>query len=229
MDFDDSIKWPTSQPEAHGLQEKISRQVTLMPMNDSPRLIAAVDTAYGFGGQNIYASATVTSFPELEEVEQISGWAEVKFPYAPDLLFFREGPVMVDVLSRLQSSPDVLIIHGHGIAHPRQCGVAGHIGVLFDLPTIGCCRRLLDGHHHEVAPRKGSYESIVYRDKEVGVAYRSKDNVKPIFISPAHLSDLKTAQDIIVRNLRGFRLPEPLRMAHSSANAYKRYIEKGRY
>lgn len=228
MDPIGTLNWPRSRPEAYGLQEQVSREVRLMPLKDYPELVAAVDTAYGFAGETIYVSAVVTTFPELEEVERQSGWADVSFPFVPGLLFYREGPAIVEVLSRLHHTPDLIIVQGHGIAHPAGCGIAGHVGVLYDCPTIGCCRRLLAGRHRDVALHKGSVEPIIFRGQEVGVAYRSKDNVKPIFISPGHLSDIETSQDIIVRCLRGFRLPEPLRYAHSLANGYKRHLEKKR-
>ena len=208
------------------MQAEVAGQISLVNHVSEPQLIAAVDTAYGRGGEMVYAAAVVTTFPEVEEVERSSASARAVFPYVPGLLFFREGPVVVEALAGLKVEPDLIIVHGHGVAHPRRCGMASHIGVLFDVPTIGCCRKLLVGRHRPIATTKGHYQPIVLGDKVLGRAYRSKDGVKPIFVSAAYKCDLDTAQDIVVRNLRGYRLPEPLRLAHLFANKYKRYTEK---
>ena len=119
-------------------------------------------------------------------------------------------------------------VHGHGTAHPRRIGMACQIGLDFDLPTIGCARKLLSGAIRPVGETRGSSQPILLKGREVGLAYRSKDRVKPIFISPGYKCDLPFALDIIVKCLRGYRLPEPLRIAHLFANKYKRYNEKKR-
>jgi len=226
MDPVETPKWPQTRAEARAVQAALAERVVVLNHIDEPRTIAAVETAYGTGGEMIYAVAVVTSFPEITEIERSSASAPVTFPYVPGLLAFREGPVILEALGGLQTSPDLLIVHGHGISHPNRVGLASHIGVMTDMPTIGCCRRLLSGRHAVVGETKGSAQPIVLHGRTVGRAYRSKDRVKPIYISPAHKCDLDFAQDIIVRNLRGYRLPEPLRLAHLFANKYKRYCEK---
>jgi len=220
--------WPATREDAYAIQQEMAEKVTLFPeIVETPRLIAAVDTAYGYGGETIYASAVVTTFPEIEEVERFSRYGPAGFPYVPGLLFFREGPVIIETLAGLQTEPDIIIVHGHGTAHPKGCGMAGQIGILFDRPTVGCCRKLLTGSKHRPLPAdKGSFQPVLLRGKEVGIAYRSKDKVKPIFVSPGYKCDMKQAREIVVQNLRGYRLPEPLRLAHLSANTFKRYIEK---
>ncbi len=227
MNFSFPHNWPRTKREAYIIQKEAADKISLLPDIDTPKLIAAVDTAYGYGGETVYASAVVTTFPEIEEIERFSRFGPVKFPYVPGLLFFREGPVILEALAGLQHEPDIIIVHGHGIAHPHGCGMASHIGVLCDKPTIGCCRKLLNsGYHRPVQTQKGSFQPVLFKGKEVGIAYRSKDNVKPIFISPGYKCSMEQARDIIIRNLRGYRLPEPLRLAHLSANTFKRYIEK---
>ncbi len=200
------------------------------PLNhiDEPKLIAAVDTAYGFAGKFVYAGAVITSFPDIELIERVRAHAVVEFPYVPGLLFYREGAAILKALSELQERPDVIIVHGHGSAHPTGFGMASQIGVLADVPTVGCCRRMLAGNHRPVGTAKGSSQPIVIGEKTVGLAYRSKANVKPIFISAGHKCDLDHARDIVARNLRGYRLPEPLRLAHLFANKYKKYKESNR-
>jgi len=199
-----------------------------MPLAREPRLIAAVETVYGSGGDMLYGCGVIMTFPELREVERVFGEGPPGFPYVPGLLYFREGAIVGQVLNNFAQTPDLLIIHGHGTAHPTRCGLACQVGVVFDVPTIGCSRRLLTGHHREVPETKGSSQPIMMGSRQVGVAFRSKDNVKPIFVSPGHLCDLPGALDIVKRCLRGFRQPEPLRLAHRMANKYKRRCEKRR-
>jgi deoxyribonuclease V len=220
--------WPSTPEQALTFQRACVARVALTGNNRPPRLIAAVDTAYGLNGRHVYASAIVMDFATLTEVEKTSAGRPVTFPYIPGLFYFREGPAMVDALSMLEHDADVIIVHGHGVAHPRMCGSASHIGLTFDKPAIGCARRLLAGAHVPVAAERGASQPIRIGRDEVGIAYRSKDNVKPIFISPGHRCDLPFALDVIVHSLRGFRLPEPQRVAHLYANKYRRYREKYR-
>ena len=226
MEFINQHKWPENKFEAIDIQRELAENIQILPNYDDVKLIASVDTAYGKNADIVFASAVVYTFPEIEEVERRFHYAEVTFPYIPGMFYFREGPTMISALEKLESDPDLIIVHGHGIAHTKRCGVASMIGVGFDKPTVGCSRKLLVGHHREVPPPKGSYQPIIYQDKEVGIAYRTKDNVKPLFISPGHKCDIPFAKEIIVKNLRGYRMPEPLRFAHQSANKYKRHIEK---
>jgi len=218
--------WPTSKAEASAIQDEMAGQVELHGNIDYPKLIAAVDTSYGSDGEIVFAAAVVTSFPQIEIVEQTYHFDSVNFPYYPGLFYFREGPVIIEALAKITSDPELLIVHGHGLAHPRLCGMACHIGIVFDKPTIGCARKLLAGRHRPVGSAKGNCQPIVIRTKEVGIVYCSKDNVKPIIISPAYKCNLAQAKNIIVECLRGFRLPEPLRLAHLYANKYSRHMER---
>lgn len=218
--------WPNSKAEAHQCQEKLAGQVKLPPLTEEPSVIVAVETTYGSGGETLYCCAAVLSFPELTEVETVFSHGPADFKYEPGLLYFREGPVITQTLSKLTATPDLLMVHGHGIAHPKRCGLASSLGVVFEIPTIGCCRKLLAGHHREVPTTKGSAQPIILNDNEVGMAYRSKTNVKPMFISPGHLCDLQSAVSLTQRCMRGFRQPEPARLAHLLAHRFKRRTEQ---
>ena len=220
--------WPTTKQEAFEAQQAVIPLVKIRECPGPPETIAAIDTAYGVGGEMLYASAVVLTFPELKEVERTYHHGKVSFPYIPGLFYYREGPIIVDTLRKLKSDPDLLVIDGHGTAHPRCCGIACHIGVAFDRPAVGCARKLLVGTHMPVRELKGNYQPVRHRGKEVGLAYRTKDNVKPLYISPGHLCNLEYAREMLVKCLRGFRMPEPLRLAHLFANKYKRYEEKNR-
>lgn len=218
-------KWPTSKEEALADQKAAARSVRLIDNLNRISLIGAVDTAYGTNAETVYAAAVVVSFPDLADVTRTYHSEPVRFPYLPGLFYYREGPAMLGALAKLDCEPDVIIVHGHGIAHPRRCGMACQIGLALDRPTIGCARKLLTGHHRPVSPAKGSSQPILANSKQIGLAYRSKENVKPIFISSGHRCALEQAREIIVKNLRGFRLPEPLRLAHLFANKYRRRSE----
>lgn len=219
-------EWPVSITEAYQYQKEVAKQIKLPPLTTEPTLIAAIETAYGSGGETLYCCVAVMSFPELTEIECVFSLGPTGFPYEPGLLYFREGPVIAQTLSKLAATPDLLMVHGHGISHPQRCGLASCLGVVFDVSAIGCCRKMLAGHYREVPPTRGSVQPIILNSDEVGMAFRSKDNVKPIFISPGHLCDLPSAVNLTKRCLRGFRQPEPLRIAHLLAHKYKRRSEK---
>ncbi|HUV30671.1 MAG TPA: endonuclease V [Acidobacteriota bacterium] len=221
--------WPATKPEAYAHQDQATRTVLIQEDTEEPSLIAAVDTAYGYASRFIYAAAVVMTFPDLQEIERSYAQMPVSFPYYPGLFYFREGPVIIRALADLDTDADLILVSAHGIAHPRRCGMACHIGIAFDKPTIGCARRLLAGHQKPVDTARGAWQPITFRGSEVGVVYRSKDNVKPIFVSPGHRCDITFAREIVVRCLRGFRLPEPLRVAHLLANKHKHYNETDRH
>lgn len=218
--------WPTDKFQAMDIQRDLSTQVEISDNISDIKYIAAVDTAYGKNAEIVFASAVVTTFPEIDEVEKTFQFDPVSFPYIPGMFYFREGETIIKTLEKLQTEPDLLIIHGHGIAHPKRCGTASMVGLAFDKPTIGCARKHLLGTYRDVDKAKGSIQPMSIANKQVGYVLRSKDGVKPIFISPGHKVDLEICREIIVKNLRGYRMPEPLRFAHQCANKFKRHIEK---
>ncbi len=225
MKYQDDLVWPETKTEALVHQKRAAETIKLLGHFDDLKLVAAVDTAYGKNAEIVFASAVVVSFPEIEEIDRSFQYDPVKFPYVPGLFFYREGETILKALGKLQCDPDIIIVQGHGIAHPRRCGIASQVGLALNKPTIGCARKLLTGFHRPVPPGKSQYQPIIADGKEIGCAYRSKDGVKPIFISPGHMCSSEQARDIVVRNLRGFRLPEPLRLAHLFANKFRRRIE----
>lgn len=222
----DIEQWPADRVTALQFQATAAEQVEINSNVVEPQTVVAVDTDYGFGGEFIYAAAVVLAFPSMEEIERSYARAEVRFPYVPGLLFFREGPVIIEALSKLKSEPDVIMVNGHGTAHPNRCGLASHIGILFDRPAIGCARKLLAGNHQPVDEANGSSQPLMVKGKEVGLVYRSKESVKPIYISPGHNCDLPYTREVIARCLRGYRLPEPMRVAHLLANRYRQRTER---
>lgn len=217
--------WPTDRRSAEAHQADFVGQVEIHGNLVEPKSIAAVETDYGVDGKLLYAAAIVLSYPAMEELERTYAIREVTFPYFPGLLFYREGPAILDALEKLQTDVDVILVNGHGLAHPTQCGLAAQLGILFSKPAIGCARKLLVGSHRPLDEAKGSTQPIRLADKEVGLAYRSKESVKPLYISPGHKCDLPFAHAIVRQCLRGYRLPEPLRVAHLLANRYRQRAE----
>jgi deoxyribonuclease V len=213
--------WPENPNEALAIQKAL--RVEIIADHDIGKLeyITAVDTAFNDRNNRLYAAAITVKYPELIDVEREVAEMETEFPYIPALLAFREGPVILKALSRLKTDPDVIIFPGHGIAHPRGFGLASHLGLLADIPSIGCARRILCGDFRNPPPQKGGCSSLFVGDIEVGFVYRTKENVKPMFISPGHRCGIREALDIIIKCDTGYRMPEPLRLAHLFANKYK--------
>ena len=214
--------WPTSQAEAEKIQAEFRHQVVIRPAPHNITLVAGADTAYYQSENRLIAAVCVFSYPELLPCEQTTASAPAAFPYIPGLHVFREGPAILKALNRLTKSPDIIIFAGHGLAHAGHFGLASHLGLLTDCPAIGCARKRLAGQHDPVGSEKGSSSDLFLHNKKVGLVYRSRENVKPIFISPGHYSTLDDAVRITVSCLRGYRMPEPLRAAHRLANRVKR-------
>lgn len=211
--------WPKDLEGARRVQKLLKERVRLVPLR-SPKYVCGVDASYS--GQFIYCCASVFTFPELVPVEDAFFGTTVEFPYVPSFLGFREGKALVEALRRLKRRPDVVILDGHGLAHPSLFGIASQVGVVLEVPTIGCAKENLVGTYVEPERPAGSYSPIVYEGRIVGAALRTRCNTRPIFVSPGHLSDLASALSLIVRCTKGFRLPEPIRRAHHLSKMYRR-------
>ena len=161
-------------------------------------------------------------YPDLTIIERSSACCVTSFPYIPGLLTFREGPALIESFRRLRSEPDVIFFDGQGIAHPRGLGIASHIGVLLDRPTVGVAKSLLVGTAEDPGPAPGSTSPILYDDETIGMVVRTKERTKPVYISVGHRIDLARAVDLVLATTRGYRLPEPTRQAHLFANAVRR-------
>lgn len=208
--------WDFLPVAARQLQEELTHKVCLEPL-DLPRVktVGGVDAAYRAG--YVYAVAVILSFPELAVLNQASVARPVSFPYIPGLLAFREAPGILEALAQLSPLPDVLIIDGHGRAHPRRFGLASHLGVLLDMPSIGCAKSALVGVPEPPAEAAGSWGALCEAGEIVGAVLRTRRGVKPVIVSAGHHCDLSSAIDIVLACCRGFRYPEPLRKAHQLA------------
>jgi deoxyribonuclease V len=167
----------------------------------------------------VYAAIVVLSYPSLEPIEIKTASMKQKFPYIPGFLGFREVPVLVEAYESLSTRPDLIMVDGHGVSHPRGLGVASHLGVLLDVPTIGVAKSILVGHPSDSLPdRTGSMVSLIWKSKEIGKIVRTKKNCSPLIISAGHKVGLERAAEFVLNCLKGYRLPEPTRQAHLQAN-----------
>lgn len=211
--------WNLPPDEAQKLQRELSSRVIKEKTFESLRLVAGVDV--GFKGDEAIAAVVVLRYPQMEVVETATAVVPVEFPYIPGLLAFREGPAAVAALSKLRHEPELLIFDGQGLAHPRRMGIATHIGLIFDRSSIGCAKSRLFGTHHEPGPRKGSYVHLYDGDEVIGAVVRTRDNVSPVYVSIGHRIDLDSAIEIVLNCCKGYRLPEPIRLAHQLASGKK--------
>ena len=214
--------WPGTISEAKAAQVALRNKVRIVSLRKKPRYIAAVDAA--FAGERIIGAACLYRYPEISLVEETHAEMRNLFPYVPGLLTFREGPVITKVIGQLTINPDVILFDGQGIAHPISMGIASHMGVILDLPAIGCAKSRLIGDYKEPKLRRGSWSPLLYNDTVVGAVLRTRDNVKPIFVSPGHRIDLKSSIDIVLTCISKYRIPEPLRRADFLSKRIKREI-----
>lgn len=207
--------------EARGIQERLRARVRLSGGPRHPRLIAGADLAYRADGRMAWAAVVVLSLPDRRIVETATASGPPGFPYVPGFLSFREGPLLCEAFARLARRPDICLFDGHGLAHPRRFGLASHMGVLLDLPSIGCAKSVLVGEYREPGPRRGAWEPLVADGRTVGAAVRTRDRVRPVFVSPGHRIGLRRAIGCVLAMSR-YRVPEPIRLAEQVVNAMKR-------
>ena len=208
--------WDLTPKEAVELQRELAQRVRLEDCGATVRTVAGIDV--GIKGEIARAAVVVMAFPELSILESVAVEQPVTFPYVPGLLSFREAPAILEALARVESVPDVLFFDGQGYAHPRRMGIATHVGILLDHPTIGCAKSRLCGTYEEPAPARGSYAWLRDGGELVGAVVRTRAGVKPVFVSAGHKVRLDTAIDLVLRCARGYRLPEPTRRAHRLAS-----------
>lgn len=203
--------WPADIPTARQIQIELGKKVRIRPLQESPSYVAAVDAA--FDGEVVIAVASLFVYPSLLPIDDAVAHETLRFPYVPGLLSFREGHAFITAIRRLEHSPDVIIVDGQGIAHPLACGIASHIGALLEMPTIGCAKSRLIGEYSEPGRKKGQWSPLMDKEKRVGAVLRTRDDVRPVFVSPGHLIDLNSSIAIVLQSLTKYRLPEPIRRA----------------
>jgi deoxyribonuclease V len=209
-------EWNVKPKEAIQIQLELRKRVKTYGSLRNIRLIAGADASFTKGVDTIYAAICVLSFPDLKVVEEKTATCRLNFPYVPGLLTFREGPVLLKSFKKIRNTPDVIIFDGQGLLHPRGMGIATHLGILLGIPSIGCAKSPLYGEYHLPDVLKGAYTFIKNREGEIiGACLRTRTNVKPLFVSVGNRIDLSRAIGLILQTVTRYRLPEPIRCAHS--------------
>ncbi len=241
MKYHDLHPWNVDYRKAVEIQERLQKSIVLKCPVKNFKYIAGADVSYlpertiqsdtcrngpvekhGRRSQSgtkkseiFYASVIVFELKTMEKVESVTASGKVDFPYIPGLLSFRESPILLKAFAEIKSNPDAIILDAQGIAHPRGIGLASHIGLLLDKPSIGCAKTRLVGDYSEIGEEVGSYSPLTVKDRVVGAVLRTRKNVKPVFVSPGHKIDLNTSIDLVLKSGCGYRLPEPVRQAHN--------------
>jgi deoxyribonuclease V len=210
--------WDLTPTEAVALQRQLAVRVDTRTPLTRCDLIAGADVSYGRFSDIFFAGVVVLRTSDWTVVESRGAVRKSPFPYVPGLLSFREAPALLEAFAKLQSEPDAVMLDGHGLAHPRRFGLACHVGLWLDRPALGCAKTLLTGRHKEPGRKAGSVASLLDKDEVIGAAVRTKDRVKPVFVSAGHRIDLPSAVRLVLLGARGYRLPEPTRQAHLFVN-----------
>ena len=222
MKFRNLHPWDLTPREAIQVQKKLAQRISLQNSFTKIHTIAGADIAVDIESNEGIAGVVVYRFPDLKTVERQSARKKLTYPYIPGLLSFREVPVLLEALREIKTEPDLILFDGQGIAHPRFLGIASHMGLLLDKPTIGCAKSLLVGSFEEPAKKAGSTSPLKIGEKTVGMVLRTRDGARPIFVSPGHKIDLETSVQIVKNCCDGFRIPKPTREADRFVGEMKR-------
>lgn len=221
MIIPDLHPWDVSYKEAVRIQKNLRDKVNLKKIEKKIEYIAGLDVSYAKGSNIMWAGVVVLDFPSLNKAEERWSQRKVSFPYIPGLLSFREIPVLIDALRKLELEPDLIFCDGQGIAHPRGLGLASHLGILLKKPTIGCAKSHLVGIYNKVGEGKGSYAYLIYQNRIIGAAVRTRSHVRPIFVSPGYGIMLNDCIKFVLETCSKYRIPEPTRQAHLLVNSVR--------
>ncbi|MDD5326608.1 MAG: endonuclease V [Phycisphaerae bacterium] len=228
--------WNLSYSQAIALQKSLCRKVQLIELKKRPKTVAGIDCAFSMDKKRIIACVVLLKLPDFELIETKNAVQDLTFPYIPGLLSFREAPVAIAAVKKLKNEPDAFLIDGQGTAHPRRFGLACHLGLFFDKPTIGCAKSRLTGYFENPPPEKGSYTLLkdkksskcdtsdkrqVTSDEIIGAVVRTRTNIKPVFVSAGNKCLLKDAIKITLDCITKYRIPEPARLAHQMVSELK--------
>ncbi|TGD98605.1 deoxyribonuclease V [Methylobacterium nonmethylotrophicum] len=220
MDLVRRHDWDLTPTQAVALQRRLAAEVVAdRPLDlDTVRLVAGVDVSVR--NDRSHAAIVVATFPDFRVVETVTALMPTPFPYVPGLLSFREGPVLEEAFGRLVSEPDVFLFDGMGTAHPRRIGIASHMGLWLQRPTIGVGKTRLCGRNAPLDEEKGARQPLVDKGETIGAVVRTRTGKHPLFISPGHLADIPTSVALVLACAPKYRLPEPIRLAHKAAGAF---------
>jgi deoxyribonuclease V len=214
--------WSLSPREAIALQKRLAERVRVIPIAKRVRLVCGADMAFDRTGRTCVAGVVVWDVHEQSVVETALARRKVSFPYVPGLLSFREAPAVLAAIAELGTSPDVFMFDGQGFAHPRRIGLASHVGLWLNRPSLGCAKSRLCGEHTEPAEKRGSRRALRDGGERIGTVLRTRDAVKPVYVSIGHRITLEQAERLVLRCGGGYRLPEPTRLAHQLVTRSRR-------
>jgi deoxyribonuclease V len=227
--YDRLHDWNLTPTEAVALQKSLRDRVRIEPLPETATLVAGTDVSFEKYSDEVYAAIVVVRLPSLEVEASVGVATTAAFPYIPGLFSFREAPPLLEAWDRLEVRPDVVMVDGQGIAHPRRLGIASHLGLLIGVPTVGCAKSILVGKYDEPGELAGSHTPLVHRGETIGAALRTRDRVSPVYVSPGHGADIPSSIALAMRCVRGYaqgrsryRIPDPTRLAHLCANAMRR-------
>lgn len=204
--------WDVTPREAIAIQQELAHLVQETPLSTGLQTVAGADASVRQGYN--YGAIAILSFPELKTLHTSTSKVPVTFPYIPGLLAFRELPALLQALTQLPALPDVILCDGHGKAHPRRFGLASHLGVLLERPTVGCAKSRLVGNHGPLPDEKGAWVPLTDGDEIIGAVVRTRAHVRPVYVSVGHRITLKEAVELVLSTTTRYRIPEPLRHAH---------------
>lgn len=223
MKFNQLHSWRVGYKKAIQIQETLKDRLIIKKSFRKIRTIAGADVSYDKQSDCFFAGVIVfKQNKHLERLEEASAVGKVSFPYIPGLLSFREAPILLKAFYNLKNDPDIILFDGQGIAHPRYFGLASHMGLILDKPSIGCAKTRLVGKYNPVENSAGAYSELLYKNTVVGAALRTKINTTPVFVSPGHKIDLTSAIRFVLKTCCGYRIPEPIRQAHLLVNRLRK-------
>lgn len=214
--------WELTLKEASEIQSGLKKNLRFLPYKKDVKIAAGVDLSFSIGSNDVFAAAVAWDVRECKVIETVTKRGVAGFPYVPGLLAFRELPFVMLALKELRSRVDVILVDGHGICHPRGLGIASHLGLMVNVPTIGCAKTRLVGEFDEPASGKFASSPLYYNEEVVAVVLRTREKVKPVFVSPGNSIDLESSVEIVKKMLGRYRIPEPLRWAHICCNEFRK-------
>lgn len=217
-------RWNVTPREAVAIQQRLAATVRQAPPRKRIRYVAGVDAAFSRDGTRCFAAAVLWDARDRIVLEEHVAERPLTFPYVPGLLSFREAPAVMAALRKLRREPDAIMCDAQGYAHPRRFGLACHVGVICDRPTLGCAKSVLVGEYREPAARRGSRAALRDRGERIGMVLRTRTGVRPVFVSVGHLIDLATAERLVLECAVRYRLPEPTRLADRVVGGEKRSL-----
>lgn len=218
-------RWDVAPAEAVALQRELSARIDVGKPLEKCDLVAGADVSYSYGSDVFYAAVVVMRAGDCQIVEVKHAVAISPFPYVPGLLSFREAPILLQAFARIESKVDAVLCDGQGIAHMRRLGIASHLGLWLEVPCVGCAKSLLFGKYEDPEAQAGASSPLLDKGEVIGEVVRTKNRVKPVYVSPGHRIDLASSVRLTLEMCRGYRLPEPTRLAHQYVNAFRREQE----